>query len=415
MATTLYFRTTADSGMHRGTNSAKLDGSASPWRQRGLTTGRGTSTSPVTLSGETVNGPTNGVEVGSTPDEFISDPLAASVTISSTITLNLWANESSMNANASINAIIERLDSTGAVVSTIARTARTAELGTSSAAANFTVAPTSTAMNKGDRFRVRVYADDAASSMVGGYSVAFQLDRSSAGVDGDSYLTFTETVTFQDQSSTPGGSTLYLTDTAGPAVGAQVEKEMWTGRGDGVNSIGVNTAAGWTAPIQWTDSGGGTVVEWYSRPLAAFTLAGLVRVNIRAQTSSASASSGLRAEIAVCNGDGSGAAVWAAACFTALDLSNPTGYITHAAETPHSWVLAGVDTAVSAGQRIRLRAYIDDVSNFAMTNGFTATLYYDGTSGGASGDSYIILPQAVSEYSAYQPRHAAADSGLALV
>jgi hypothetical protein len=303
-----------------------------------------------------------------------------------------------MSANAAINCIIQRLDSTGAIISTIVQTARTVELGTSSAVANFTATPTSTNMKKGDRFRVRVYFDDAASDMVTGHTCTFSYASPNAAVDGDSWVQFTETFGLTSPV-VPGGSILYLTATAGPAVGAAIEKEMWTGRGGGVTTAVVNTVAGWTAPVQWTDAGGGTVMEWYSRQLAAFTLSGLVALNIRMRESNAAAECGYRCEIAVCNGDGSNATVWGAASGL-TDVPPPSPELSGVSENLRNWFIAGADIAVTAGQRLRLRMYIDDTRQFPMVTGHTATLYYAGTSGGASGDSFITLPQSVAEFSA---------------
>lgn len=405
MATTLYFRGDGSGGeayyatAHFATNLAKLDGTSSAWKvPQALTTTAGSS--PNARATPTVTGPTNGVEVqvsGSQPYQWLSEPLDAAVTISGTITLNIWAHENDMMANVAINAIIERIDSQGNVASTIAQSANTTELGTASSANNFTVSPTSTAMAKGDRIRVRIYGDDGGGSMASTYTFTVTVGGATGGADGDSYVTFTETLGFL--TSAPAGSVLYLTDAAGPAVGSQVEKDMWTSRGDGVNSIVVNTAAGWTAPIQWTDSAGGTVVEWYSRQLQALTLAGLVKCNLRASTTATFL--GVRAELAVCNSDGSGASVWGATNWvdggTSVD-----DRLNSTAEAVCAVTLAGADTSVTDGQRLRLRLYIDDVSSGAILSGNTGTLYYDGTSGGASGDSYITLPQTISEYtSAY--------------
>lgn len=412
MATTLFLRGSAGdgafvSGVHRGTNTAKLNGSTSGWAPLLAHTSRGNSTiAEGSDNTSTVAGATSGVEVvsGSFPLEWISLPLDAGVTISGTITVNLWALESNMSANVAINAIIDRLDSTGAIVSTIAQTARTTEVAVTTATVNnFTVTPTSTAMLKGERIRIRVYGDDAGT-MASGFTFAVNYGRNTGAANGDSFITFNETFGFQ--TSDPAGSTLYLTDVAGPAVGASVEKEMWTARGDGVNSIVVNTTAGWTAPIQWTNTAGGTAVEWYSKPLQAFTLAGVVKLNLRALESSSNAESGIRAELAVCNDDGSGAAVWAAASIISIaslgGASTSSGTDTAGelttSEAAVVGYLAGSDVAVSAGQRLRLRVFIDDNARTSMVTAHTCTLFYDGTSGGASGDSFITLPQSVTEY-----------------
>lgn len=412
MATTLYFRggtgnaDDASPNIHTGTNHTALNGAAEGWIPLALHTTRGEAGAAVSYTATTVTGPTNGIEIKTSAVlvHWISLPLDAGVTISGTITLNLWAFETNMSANVAINAVIERLDSTGAVISTIAQTARTTEVALNTPGVNnFTVTPTSTNMLKGDRIRVRVYGDDAGT-MASSFAYNFNFGRSSASVDGDSWVRFNED--FGLQTSDPAGSTLYLTDVAGPAVGANIEKEMWTSRGDGVNSVVRNTAAGWTSPLQWTDSGGGTAVEWYSKPLTAFTLSGLVKVNLRAAASNAT-TCGIRAELAVCDSDGSNATTWGAA--TIVDAATVGGATTDpngalgTSEAAVRGYLSGDDLAVTDGRRLRLRVFVDDMGQLPCVTGRTATLWYDGTSGGASGDSFITLPQSVTEYAPRGP------------
>jgi hypothetical protein len=407
MATQMFFRphsATEDvtSGFHTGTNNTKILGTAVGWTAYPLSTTRGTGVQN-TGNKSTVTGPTAGIEVeiGSvTLYEWVSLPIAADVTISGTITVNIWAAESSMNANVAINVLIERLTPTGAIGSQIVKTTNATELGTTRTANNFTATPTSTAMTKGDRIRVRIFGDDStAANMATGFTFNVAFAAASAGVDGDSYVTFNENITFI--SSAPAGTTLHLTDVAGPAVGANNEKEMWTSFGDGVNTAVVNAVAGWTAPIQWTDTAGGTAIEWYSKGLTGFTLSGPVLVNVWAHHGGSGA--GLRAELAVCNNDGSGATTWAGTCIIDSDAigsqgsgTSAEGALTASTAQVRGYLLAP-DVAVTNGQRLRLRMFIDDAADQAMAASSTVTLRYDHTTTG-SGDSFITLGQSVTEY-----------------
>jgi hypothetical protein len=397
--TPLYFRTQTElPGIHRGDNTANLRGTAVGWNLPILlATTRGTAV--TNQNATTVAGPTAGIEVTFTiTSDWVSLPLDRDVTISGTIACSLWASESLSTVNAAINVVIERLDSTGAIVSEIGRSANTTEVNLTTATVNeFTITPTSTNMLKGDRIRARVFADDAGTMAAG--SMAFRFNAASG--DGFSYISFAET--FGVQTTEPTGTQLFLTTTTGPAVGANDEREMWTSRGGTFTTAVVNTASGWTAPIQWTTSAGGTAIEWYSRPLSAFTLDGLVRLNLRAFESSASANAGIRAEIAVCNNDGSGAVVWAAADL--VDQASiggggtGTGFGEIGITAPaavRSW-LAGETTNVTDGQRLRLRVFVDDKADAPLVTGFTASLAYNFTSG-STGDSWIQLPQTVSEF-----------------
>src|SRR5436190_2320567 len=248
-----------------GTNSANLaGGTANGWivpfpirttRSTGLTT----------LTTPTVAGTTLGIEPDGTDQyHWISPPLDADVTISGTITFNLWASENNMSANVAINCIIERVNSQGAIVSTICQTARTTELAvTTRAVNNFTATPTSTNMNKGDRLRFRIFGDDAGT-MASGFTWDFSYGGATAASDGDSYVQFTETFGFL--TTDPTTTTVYPTTTNSdidPGGAGTDTKEAWTSRGSGSTFARMNTTAGWTAPLQWTTSAGGNLIEWY--------------------------------------------------------------------------------------------------------------------------------------------------------
>jgi len=556
MATQLFLISTIGgdpgSDYSTGNNDARLNGTTSGWVNKRLGTGRiGSQTSHGTL---TVAGPTNGVEVavGTATVAFISAPLDADVTISGSITWNLWASESNMAANASINGILEVIDGATGAITLIDKTARTIELGTSAAAANFAETPAAgIACKRGDRLRARVFGDDTtgggSGDMVSGHSFDFFYSALSEGVLGDSYLTLTEDLTFVSE---PAGSQIFLTDTAGlgetvsdtgftaggtyenvdrsgaaawsnpsnaavsddvfasalnagsgtdylvcrnlglsipagsairgvevevewnadtggqkmtaqlqddagaligsskdteSAGGAEIvhtlggqddnwgamlteaiaedpdfgvriwssfalanftvdrirvkvyyapankNREAWTSRGAGVQTDVTNTVAGWTAPIQITDTAGGTVVDWFTKPLTAFTLGGAVRCNVRAKENSTSQNAGLRLEISVVNGDGTNPITWAAAS---------TVEAAGAGEAAVSFLVAGDDVAVSDGQRLRIRAYVDDSPDAPILGGGNMTLYYAGTSGGASGDTFLTFSQTLTEAAA---------------
>lgn len=385
---------------HRGDNTANAAGATTGWDVNKLTTSPGSALVQNTVL--SITGPTNGIEVkNSDPIEFISDPLAADVTISGTLTLNVWGFESSMSANTGPQVIIERLDSTLAIVSTIASTEAAVEFGTAAAVTNWTATPTSTNMKRGDRIRVRLLYNDAGGTMGSGFNIHIDYNGPTAAADGDTWIQFNENLTFE--TSDPAGTQLFLTTTAasgGINPGAATELEAWTSRGSGSTSGITNSVSGWTAPIQITDTAGGTLLEWYTRQLAAFTLGGKAKANLRlSRTSLASNASG-RCEIAICASDGSLVSVWGAADIA--PLSSDGGQSQYGAlliaEAARTVYVSGADTAVTNGQRLRVRVYIDDCAGTAMSTGGTVTLTYAGTSGGAAGDTWVTLPQSVTEY-----------------
>jgi hypothetical protein len=193
-------------------------------------------------------------------------------------------------------------------------------------------------------------------------------------------------------------STYYLTDTAETInPGSATEKKALTTRGSSSVNAVTNTAAGPTAGIQVTASGGGTAIEWYTPALQSVTFGGKAKFNIRALESNAAANASLRAEIAVVAGDGTAATVWGVANVESdTTLGGELG-TTDAAKV--AWV-AGDDVAITAGQRLRFRVYVDDPAIGPLVTGNTVTVTYNGASAAAAGDTYVILPVAVTEQSA---------------
>lgn len=168
-----------------------------------LSTARGPGLSSQSVN--TVAGPTAGVQFYLTPTSYWFRVNA--VTVSGAITKNLWMSESNMSANAGPQVIIDRHDSAGTFVSTVANHERGVELPVATRAAQNwnTGTVTSTSFSDGDWIRLRVYINDVGT-MASGHSADFAMGATSAGVDGDSYITFTETIT---EYTPPAGYTPY--------------------------------------------------------------------------------------------------------------------------------------------------------------------------------------------------------------
>jgi hypothetical protein len=384
--TKLYLRS-ASSDYGTGNNDANLAGSAATWLNASLSTSAGPGVaSPGPIS--TVAGPTSGVEATSNARVFYSPPLDADVTISGPMTWNIWASENNASANVAINAILQVVDGATGTMTEIDRTARTTEVAlTTRAVNNFSAAPASGVVCKrGDRLRVRVYADDAGT-MATAFTFDYSWDGGTPDADGDTWVQLTESLTF---ASEPAGSQVFPTDTASAVSTASVDREAWTSRGAGVQSDVTNTVNGWTAPLQVTDTAGGTVVDWFTKELAAFTLGGAVRCNIRALESNGAASASVRAEVARVEGDGTSPTVWASGGLPGNELL--------ISEAARSFLISGDDLAISDGQRLRIRVHIDDIASVPMVTGHTVTLFYAGTSGGASGDTYLTFTQTLTEF-----------------
>lgn len=142
----------------------------------------------------TVAGPTAGVQIGGTLRSWWVRVNA--VTIASAITKNFWMAESNMAANVGAQVIVDRYDGSAVFVSTVQNSELGTELPvTTRAAQNWaTGTVTSTTFSDGDYIRVRVYGNDVGT-MASGHTFNLQTGATSAGVDGDSWIEFTETIT----------------------------------------------------------------------------------------------------------------------------------------------------------------------------------------------------------------------------
>lgn len=343
-----------------------------------------------------------GQEVGS-PLEFISGPLAAAVTISGTVTFNLWTDESNMNANAGPQVVIDRLDNTGSIISTVINSESGVESGTAFAVTNWTGSPTSTSFAKGDRIRIRYAANDAGGTIGAGFSWRVNQNGPTPAADGDTWVEFTETFTLQEETA-PAGTKLYLLDAASDIVdqGAGViEKEMWTSPGDGLNTAVRNTVAGPTVPLQWTSTAGGDTIEWYTPQLAAFTLSGVARASVWGLQSAGSTRAMINGELAVVDDDGTESAIYGSWGMISSDGSGSGELPTAAAQ--QFIFLGGPDIDVDDGQRLRLRLRLDDCGNGVVVTARTVTIDYDGTTDSADGDTWLQLTEDVEEFTPAEP------------
>jgi len=376
---------------HRADNTARLDGAAGSWvpLTLKLTT---PNSSTLTSNISTINGPSNGQEVnaGGGDLEWISEPVSADVTISGTITFNLWGDETSMSANVAINAVVDVIRATDFSIVQIVKTARTVELGTTMAVNNFTATPTSTVVNKGDRIRVRVFADDSASAtMLSGFSWHFGYNGA-AGTR-DSYVEFTETF---GVASAPSGSVFYLKSTNSDVSTASVDKlaDMVNATMGGSGYV-TNHAGGWMAPQQITDTSGGTVMDWFTNPLNSFTLGGMAKA-VLSFSSAIARTSSAAIQIARVNNDGSSPSVWGIAftdISTSTDGIGSIGGLDDVVDSDNYWI-GGDDLVISNGQRLRFRLFLDDRCNSAQIAAVGRTSKLDGSS-----VQSITLPQTVTE------------------
>ena len=154
---------------------------------------------PIATANYTVNGG------GGEKLAWFSQPLSSAVTISGTITPNIWGLESNNACNCGLRYEVLRWSvAQGGIVSslgistddgvtewTTSATVRTAP----------TLSPTSTDFVTGDRIVIVLYSDDANGTTQGsGKTFTIHL-AAATGVDGDTYLSFTETISLSADSN----------------------------------------------------------------------------------------------------------------------------------------------------------------------------------------------------------------------
>lgn len=145
---------------------------------------------------------------------WFSPPLASGVTISDTITPNLWGLESVVACNCGARYEVLRWSvAQGGIVSSlgISTDDGVTEWGTTGEVRIApTLTPTSTDFVTGDRIVIVIYNDDGNGVTEAGEQNWTLNFGAGTGVDGDTYLSFTETITFSADSNNararPGGT-----------------------------------------------------------------------------------------------------------------------------------------------------------------------------------------------------------------
>lgn len=131
---------------------------------------------------------------------WISPPLASPVVISGTQTCNLWGQASSSNLNTGLRCRAYRY-SAGSSGNALWVADATAGLTTDMANRTATGTFTSTAFSAGDRIRIDIWIENCANSScpsgtMGSGVVTFDFDGPAPSSDGDSWVSFTETLSF---------------------------------------------------------------------------------------------------------------------------------------------------------------------------------------------------------------------------
>src|SRR6202158_1356488 len=155
-------------------------------------------------------------------------------------------------------------------------------------------------------------------------------------------------------------------------------RSMDTALGPGSTTSVTNTAAG-PATLQWTKTGGGTLLQWVSAPLSsAVTISGTVTFNTWALESATAANAGVRVTVQRDTASEQAAFITQAQG-TELTTAISNRNFTASGYTP---------TAFSAGDRIVVKWWIADAGG-TMGSGRSVTADYDGATAGADGETYV--------------------------
>jgi hypothetical protein len=349
-------------------------------------TTQGAAGTPENHSGNTTNGPADFL-LGA----WISDPLSADFTISGTVTFNFWMLENNMSANVGAKGVVKRVAASTGALSTIVSSAKGTELGFSGSTTvqNWTAAPSSTPMTKGDRIWIEVRYTDVGT-MATGFSCRVDYDTA-AGTAGDSWVQFTENLTFATAAAS--GTVIYPTDAASDISTSDDDRLADFARGSGSVIASVVTGNGPISPIQLQRSG--TNVRWYTPQLSTTTLQGPIALNLRAYSSSAGVNSSVAVKVIKRTAGGTetdlayGLLCWGgtlAATDTTVNAGAGDGFI-----------LGCADTRLADGDRLGILVYTDDA---CTNNCSTATtrLSYSGTSASAAGDTWLQFNSTLTEF-----------------
>lgn len=385
MATRIYLNSlTPTAFTFAGLRQPAAGGSDQIWGKADAGPARGAGN--VAKTAVTVAGPTAGIEFrqNTSPgnkERYITPPIDRDVTISGTITFNLWGSVTA-DANCGFRVWIDKFTGSPGFVDSDSGI----ELTTTPTAVNWTGSPTSTFYPKGSRFQIVVMIDDQGGNMTAAQTASFHRGAASDGAQGDSWIEFSEDFGWQDVDAIPGGDIRYLRDTdTGLGIFGGTTHLLDAARGSSPVDVSVFGADSW-----FTEN---LLHDWITEPATYdIPLQGLIRLNLRAYyTRSFSSDRAFwRVDCYICDGDGSNPVFWGRGNNgVSMNLTTEAAY-------PRI-VIAGPDATILTGQRLYFRwiAAPDDIDPNASTS--ANHLVYDGATPGGSGDSYITFPFSFTE------------------
>lgn len=168
-------------------------------------------------------------------------------------------------------------------------------------------------------------------------------------------------------------------------IASELDKVLSLSRGaSAVSKVVTATAAG--NNIQWTDGAGGTALVWLTNPLQAVTISGAISANIRGLESANTVNSGVSLEIRkYVAADGTTPSIGTTTTSTEFTTSETAKSVTLAAPTSQTLV---------DGDRLLIRVRLRSVGTMGAG---TATLFINGPTSGASGDTFVTFTETILE------------------
>jgi hypothetical protein len=204
-----------------------------------LTLGSGTRALKTTAGSAQVNsdatptavGPSKlGVKKGGVQLLWTSDPVNA-FTLDGPVTANVWMSESAAAANAGAEFAVDLFTQAGTFIRNVLASAKGTELPTAMAAQNWTANPGGAdhSVPQGAIIVVSLFLSDAGGTMAAGNTVTASYNGPTGAANGDSWIQFTENITFVAGSAPANTSPPTISGT--PEIGNTLTGAdgTWTG------------------------------------------------------------------------------------------------------------------------------------------------------------------------------------------
>lgn len=177
---------------------------------------------------------------------------------------------------------------------------------------------------------------------------------------------------------------LFLRNTTANGIAAGYRDMVTAAGGSAVTAV-VNTVASGTE-IQWTDVGGGAVIQWVSgrAPAGGFTLT-TTDISIWARESMIGANCGGRYRVFKRTAAGVETELGGGPFDDGVEFGT--------ADTEMTWIGNAADTAFAENDRILLKIYVANIGT--MGGGFTCTLTVNAADA-STGDSFLSIAETVA-------------------